>query len=319
MKTLQWLLQIAVTVILLYLAWQQIELDTLGKVLQNADFRPLLLVPFLLVADLWVNSYRIYSLYKFFNVRVKVLKVIWVKLQGMFFSLIFPLVGDAYKIQSFKNIYGASYGKNSVVVLLDRLIYAFALTIILVPVSWLGLLQLPLVIKLALTSLLLLELAILVIVNKPGWHKNWISKLKKIYPRLPDLDADYTARKGFAREVVLNTLVALVRHHIMALIYLCVAFALLQGFAHHYLTFVITVFFIMLSRVIPVSIGGIGLREYIAVVLFPQMGIASETAFSIALIVSTITILQALIGGGSFLGHKLDALFNKKDVRHAKQ
>jgi len=113
-------------------------------------------------------------------------------------------------------------------------------------------------------------------------------------------------------EILLNTFVAIIRHTIMALIYLSIAWSLLVKIDFPVFLFFMIVFFIMLSRVIPVSIGGIGLREFIAVEIFPTIGINPDVAFSIAILISFLMILQGMFGGVSFIWDKTRSFQKEK-------
>ncbi len=45
------------------------------------------------------------------------------------------------------------------------------------------------------------------------------------------------------------------------------------------------------------SVGGIGVRELSYVGLFTQIGVASETAFAMSIIIYAVTVATGLIGG----------------------
>jgi len=304
-KAVKWIFQLAATIFLLYLALSKIELDSLMEITRQMDYRPFLLIPVLLFVDLLINSYRIVSLYSFYGVPTRLFKVVSIKWQGMFFSLIFPFLGDAYKIQSFKTAYGSSYWKNTMVVLLDRLIYTFGLTIVLAPILLLSVFKINIFITWTVLALLLLEVFLLVILNQPQVFKRLQKVLVKIHPVFSKLNIHFDKRKGYTKEIIFNTLAAVSRHVLIAFTYLLVAWALMDSIQFHIPAFFAVVFFIMLSRVIPVSVGGIGLREYIAVVVFPQIGIGSDYAFSIAFIISSIMVLQGIGGGLYYLGNKI--------------
>ena len=306
-KLIKWLLQIAATIFLLYLALRRIDTEALKGIVNETDFRLFLLIPLFLVIDLWINSYRIKSLYSFYGVKTQLLKIAWVKLEGGFFSLLFPLIGDAYKIQTFKTTYGASYGKNSMVVLLDRLIFTFALTLILAPVWLMGIIEVEPILQWAIAGLLLIEIVIFYVLNKPAIFQYFASLLLKLRPGWSFLQLKFEARKGYFREILINTVISVGRHMLTALLYLTIAVSVVPHRDFAIGLFMLSVFSIILSRVLPVSVGGIGLREYIAVAVFPQLGILPEYAFTIALTVSFVGIFQGLAGGLSFLWNRIHA------------
>ncbi|MBN1298492.1 MAG: flippase-like domain-containing protein, partial [Actinobacteria bacterium] len=65
---------------------------------------------------------------------------------------------------------------------------------------------------------------------------------------------------------------------------------------------------IILSSNIPVSVGGIGVRENITVVILKQFGIAESDAVIFTLVILSIIILNTLIGGIIYL---FKNIFNK--------
>ncbi|MDD2197916.1 MAG: lysylphosphatidylglycerol synthase transmembrane domain-containing protein [Bacteroidales bacterium] len=309
-KIIKWIIQVIGTVLLLYLAISKINLDALFESLRGVNFYYLALIPLFVLVDLLINSYRIVSLYRFYGVETKLPKVMIIKLQGSFFSLLFPLIGDAYKIQTLKNVYGSSLAKNSLVVLLDRLLFTLALTLILVPVWLLNIFELPLILKVTIIALLIFEFLVLYLLNSPKSFSYISSKLGKLHSKLAFKDFTFSKRKGYASEMFVNTAISVVRHVLTASMYLIIACSLLSISHVNVWLFILSVFSIILSRVIPVSVAGIGLREYIAVMIFPQIGIPPEAAFSIALIVSFVGIAQGLFGGITYLINRF-SLFKK--------
>lgn len=309
-KIIKWIVQIIGTILLLRLAVSKINLDALTESLRGVNLYYLALIPLFVLVDLWINSYRIVSLYRFYGVETKLRKVMVIKLQGLFFSLLFPLIGDAYKIQTLKNVYGASLAKNSLVVLLDRLLFTLALTLILAPVWLLNLFELPLVLKVTIIAFLIFEFLVLYLLNSPKAFSYISSKLGRLNNKLAFKHFTFSKRKGFAFEMFVNTAISVARHVLTAFMYLIIACSLLSISHVNIWLFILSVFSIILSRVIPVSVAGIGLREYIAVIIFPQIGIPPEAAFSIALIVSFVGITQGLFGGITYLINRF-SLFKK--------
>lgn len=299
------MLQIIVTFVLLYFAFERINVNEFRDALKGANYYMFIVIPIFLVVDLWINSYRVFRLYWFYNVKTKLLKIIHVKLQGIFFALLFPFVGDFYKIQTFKNIYGASYAKNSLVILLDRLVFLLALLIVLTPIWLLNIIEVNLLLKLLIAGVLIVVLTIILVINKPFLIHKILNLINKIFNKKV-LNISIEKRKGYLLEITINTLLAVSRHVLTAFLYLAIAYSLMHPLDIKLHLFILTVFSIILSRIIPLSVGGIGLREYIAVIVFPQIGIAEEYAFAIALIVSFVGIFQGLVGGASYLFNRVN-------------
>lgn len=304
-KVLKWTVQLMVTTALMWLAFKKVDVSELRNVLGDVKILPLLLVPFLLAIDLLLNSFRVRGLYNFYGIYPKLSTVVSIKLHGLFFSLFFPLLGDAYKVHAFKGEYGASYWKNSLVIILDRLIFTFGLTVILAPIWVLSVIRVSNLLKAGIAFLLILELMIFVFLNQPkflGWFKKIFARTK-INGILSHVNIE--KKPGYVYELITNSAIAILRHFIDGLFFLTIAYAIMRQIDFNILLFMFCVFSITLARVIPVSVGGIGLREYIALLIFPQIGLTAEVGFTIAFVVSSIYILQGILGGIWFLFSKV--------------
>ena len=256
-----------------------------------------------LFLDLLINRYRIKALYKFYGLYTDLLRVLKVRLQGLFFSLAFPFLGDVYIIQTYKNLYGSSYWKHAAVIFLDRVIYTFALTIIIVPVWLLRVIDVGPYLRIAIIVLLGIEIFIFFVLNKPLILTRLNTLIKRIGIKNESLLPVFEERNGYLKAIFINASVALLRHFLTVIIYLMIAYSLLHHMQFSISRFAFAVFTLVLARVLPVSVGGIGLREYIAVVIFPQIGISADYAFTIAFVISSLAILEGMIGGVTyFLG-----------------
>ncbi len=312
-KLIKWLLQIAFTIFLFYFTIQQIEVERLREILREIKLLPLLGIPVLLFVNMVVSGYRIFALYRFYGIKANLVHVCMTRFQGFFFALLFPLLGDAYKVQTFKTRYGSTYGKNSFVLLVDKIIYIFALTIIIAPVWIFGIIDIDIIFQIAIVALLLLEVIVLYLVNKPRIIELILRRFKILHKKLESFQIKFVARKNFYREVSKNTLVALGRHGLIALTYLLIAYTVIHDINFNIILFIFIVFSVMLAKIIPVSVGGIGLREYIAVMLFPQAGVETEYAFTVAFLISSVVIIQGILGGISFMAGRLFKI-NKKVI-----
>lgn len=305
LKVLKWLAQVVFTVLLLIYSLKKVELDELMTVVDGLIIWIIIPVILIMFLDMFINSYRISSLYNYFDLPTNTLKICLVKFQGFFFSLLFPLMGDAYKVQTFKNIYGAGYMKNSLVVFLDRLIYTTALTLLLIPVWFFNFVKVPDIFKFSLLGLLVLELMIFYIISRPSTVIMLVRTFNNVSKKSLKVPTYNISAIKFFNEILVNTVIAIFRHIIIAFMYLLIGYSVIHEVNFNIFLFMVAVFAIMISRVLPVSVGGIGLREYIAVNTFPFIGISSESAFTIAFLVSVLMILQGLLGGISYLFNRI--------------
>ena len=280
-------------------------MERLREILLEIKLLPLLGIPVLLFVNMVVSSYRIFALYRFYDIKVNFVHVCMTRFRGFFFALLFPLLGDAYKVQTFKSHYRSTYRKITFVILVDKIIYIFALSIVLVPVWLFGIIEIDLIFQVAIVVLLALEIIFLYLVNKPRTIELILRRFKILHKKLESLQIKFEAKKNFYLEVAKNTLVAIGRHCLVASMYFLVAYTIKHEVNFDILLFIFIVFTIMMAKLIPVSVGGIGLREYVAVMIFPQAGVEPEYAFTIAFLMSSVVIIQSILGGISFMAGRL--------------
>jgi glycosyltransferase 2 family protein len=312
-KTAKWLLQLVLTVALMYFAFQKVDVKNLKDAVLQMNLAVLSIIPILLFGDMILNSYRVRKLYSFYSISTNFWVVLKVRFQSMFFSLLFPFFGDAFNIQTFKNRYKYSYQIHTIVIFLDRIIYTLGLTLILIPfilITNFQALYIHPTIEISIFVVFIFLTIIILTINNT-FAFNVINKIliKLKLHKFVKLQNYY--KKAYYSEILKNTIIAILRHFLMCLTYLIITFAIIGNIDFNIFLFIMIAFFIMISRVLPISVGGIGLREYIAVLLFPQIGIHSDIAFLVGFLMSMIMIFQGLIGGMYYLSNRLSYLIKK--------
>ena len=91
----------------------------------------------------------------------------------------------------------------------------------------------------------------------------------------------------------------------------CLAIPLASSTAWYW--FAIIVPFVTLVSLVPISIGGTGVREYLYVTLFGTVGMASEVALALSLTLLGTAILWALVGFAIF---SFDRRHNRAPTSH---
>ncbi len=300
-RILKWILQILFTVLLLYISVKKLDFEELGRIFSRMEKVLILPVVILLFLDIFLNSYRLKRLYRLYGVDAGLFKILLIRFYSLFFTLIFPFLGDVYKIQAFKTAYGASYGKNTVVIVLDKLILTFALVVIVLPFWLTNSVHLNINLNPYLWGVFLILIISLAFLNKPELVSKVFEKLGKHFKFLKKTKFQYVKRSGYFREILISSGVSVFRHFIMGMLHLFIAYAIFQKIDFNVFLFLMVVFLIMMAQIIPLSVGGIGLREFIAVSVFPLIGVSEESAFLIASIISSIIILQGVGGGLTYL------------------
>lgn len=307
-RMITWLAQLTCTSLLLFYALSRVRHNEIAGIVVNSNVPMLFLVIITTILGLLIVSYRLKRLLFLYDIKAGFWSIMKLKLEASFFTLFSPLVGDFYKIHVIRSSWQSSYQKNALIVLLERMIFVLSLTILVVPFWFLGYVKIGTLLKIIIICMLLLEITILYLSNKPHLLTFLLNRL-----RIKTLTGDNTHREvkrrdNFSREMIVNTGIAALRHGTGVLTYYIVAFSLVPHFSAGLLSFSGVVLSVILINLLPISVGGIGLRESIAVVLFPQIGVSPDFAFSISIIISSTVLLMGVAGGISFGGRKIFAV-----------
>jgi uncharacterized membrane protein YbhN (UPF0104 family) len=124
-KTRKWLLlllKIAISVVCLWYVSTKIDFSQTGEALKEANAGLLILALIAFVVSKLVSAFRLNIYFSNINIHLPAwqnIKLYWL---GMFYNLFLPgsISGDAYKVILLKRRYNASYKKTSAAVLLDR-------------------------------------------------------------------------------------------------------------------------------------------------------------------------------------------------------
>jgi uncharacterized membrane protein YbhN (UPF0104 family) len=105
----------------------------------------------------------------------------------------------------------------------------------------------------------------------------------------------YVALQGYDRKTLAKALLAsLIFNFVWILVNITAGLAL--GVHASLVDYLVFVPLVSLALLLP-SVGGIGVRELSYVGLFTQIGVASETAFAMSIIIYAVTVATGLIGG----------------------
>jgi uncharacterized membrane protein YbhN (UPF0104 family) len=124
-KTRKWLLlllKIAISVVCLWYVSTKIDFSQTGEALKETNAGLLILALIAFVVSKLVSAFRLNIYFSNINIHLPAwqnIKLYWL---GMFYNLFLPgsISGDAYKVILLKRRYNASYKKTSAAVLLDR-------------------------------------------------------------------------------------------------------------------------------------------------------------------------------------------------------
>lgn len=271
-KTSKWvklLLKIIITTACLWYVAGKIDFATAWILIKNADSSYLLLALPAFILSKLIAALRL-SIY-FNNIDLHLsnwqnIKLYWL---GMFYNLFLPgsIGGDAYKVILLKRKYNAPYKKTTAAVLLDRFSGLLGLGLILAIYSFIVLHKTSYMIAISVATILAVIL-LYFIVNR--WLKEFISSY---FPTL--------------------LLGILVQGCQVLCAYLIMAAVGINTNANEY------IFIFLISSVVsvlPLTIGGIGIREFVFLEGSNWFGLSQETSIVISLLFYLITLVTSAAG-----------------------
>lgn len=267
------LLKISITLWALYYVFSHIDIDTLLDILKTSDPGYLVLAFLAFNASKIISAIRLNRYFRALGILLTERNNLRLYYLGMFYNLFLPggISGDGYKIYLLAKRHNSSYKKLFQATLLDRISGLSALLflagILFVFSSFSGLLApLP-------------YLAILGV----------ITIIPVIYLMTKKFFADYVTIFGT------TTLLAFIVQLLQLLSAASIVWALPETTAS--MTDYLTLFLISsVVAVLPISIGGIGVRELTFLYGFSLIGGDTTTAVTFSLIFFTITALSSLLG-----------------------
>jgi len=229
---------------------------------------------------------------------------------GFFYSNILPtnVGGDIYRAYDLHKNKGINLHKNISVIFMERFISAAVGTLYVVISFFIIHRYINLQIILGFLVLPAAMLILFLIIIRPGFFKIYglfrkFRKLHRVEEKFNEFRCSFFEFKNKLRYIFLSILA-------------CTASQMLFIACYYYVNLYVKInldFFsflflnplIILSSNIPVSIGGIGVRENIAVLLLRQFGIAESDGVIFSLVVLSIIIINSVIGGITYLAKNI--------------
>lgn len=268
-KLVKLLLKIAITSACLWYVSGKIDFARAWAVVRTADCTYLLLALLSFILSKLISAIRLNIYFKNTDLHLSQwqnIKLYWL---GMFYNLFLPgsISGDAYKVILLKGKYDAPYKKTTAAVLLDRFSGMLGLGLIL------GVYSIIVIDKpfyvIAITGGAVQAVIILYfIVNR--WLKDFISSF---FPTL--------------------LLGILVQGSQVVCVYLIMA---ALGIPAHVSEYIFIFLVSSVVSVLPLTIGGLGIREFIFLEGSNLFGLTQETSVVISLLFYLITLLTSAVG-----------------------
>ena len=296
------LLKISVSVILLWLVFRQLDRAIFIEIIKNVDKRLILLAFFILFINYVLFIFRWEMLLKAAQIHLPLSRVIISSAGGHFFSLFLPstIGGDVVRVIDLTT-HTRKPHEVMATVLLDRLSGYVGLVIL----TWLALLsgfkhilnKNVLVCVGILTTILIVIL--LVLFNKFLYHK--INMLlnspsgNKIRGYIRDVHKEMHIFRHREKVALNNIILSIFIQMITSITFYITALSL--GLKINMIYFFIFMPIIGAITLLPISIGGLGLREYTTRLFFANLGVSAHLTFAMSLVNSFFILIYGGMGG----------------------
>ena len=125
-----------------------------------------------------------------------------------------------------------------------------------------------------------------------------VSRRHSLFRKLNDFVRCSRSFSFLSRDGGTNVILTICVHLLIIFSWITISISIEKNIS--FLVFFVTVPIISLLKSIPVTLGGVGLREGMSMMLFSQFGIDTQTAFSLAMMQSVFFIFLGIIGGVLF-------------------
>jgi len=268
-KAIKLFLKIAGSIGALYFVFSKIDFGEVWEVYHKSNILSLFLALILFIFSKFISALRLNHFFKSISVFLSHPENIKLYLVGMFYNLFLPggIGGDGYKIYVLKKRHTASTRDLFTAVLSDRISGVIALVT-------LGILNIYLVSELKMT-----------------WHYAWafipvvlLSQyfvFKLVFHKfIPILT------KTFTMSILVQTA------QVITILFIIISFGIKENIANYTLIFLIS----SILAMVPISIGGIGVRELTFLYGSRWLGIHEDQAIAISLMFYLITLLVSASG-----------------------
>jgi glycosyltransferase 2 family protein len=296
------LAKIAVTALLFFLIFRKIDFHQFGTTLRNARL-DILGLAFLV---LWIGHYIcIYRWRMLMRPLMPVLgtgKLFGIYCIGLFFNLTFPTVvgGDVVKMyyagkpsKAYAQSFAATFldrdaGMLAMMIIASAAILAYPVSVPGIPVS--------LIIWSAFAAFILGNVGIF----SPYFHRLLTGfliriHLAKIAKKVDTISSAFQIMWQHKSVLVFSLLISIVNQLLVIAVTWIMALGLRIKVSPTY--FLVFVPVITLISMIPISLNGMGLREYAFYSLFGAIGVAAASCIALGVLSSLMTILSSLPGG----------------------
>jgi len=309
-KTLLFILKACVSVSLLTFLLVNIDWDTVFNSLGSANIYLLVFASFLNFVERLEMTYKWNLLIKIRNIFVSFGRLFWINAIGSFLGLFLPSSVGTDVVRGYYLVRNNSEKSVSISsVFVDRVLGMFALLILgVISVFFAGDVISKYNIKIYVVGLFILSILTVYLFQK-DWVINYFQKIKKpvrfkkIFEYSIKLHNSILEYKKYPKTLLQSFLVTLLVQITRVLTYYFIALAFDINIPIVY--YFLFVPLIMIVMMLPISVGGFGLREGAFVGFFTLVGMSINDAVIISFINSFLDSLNTIIlGGGGYLFYK---------------
>ena len=294
--------RVGISIILLVFLFKHVDRESLFRVIKSAD-KGLLLLAFAIASFNYVLSFlRWLMLLKAVDIVLPLKRVIISFAGGIFFNLFLPSTIGGDLMRSIDLAAHTKKPKEVIAtVLLDRLSGYIGLVILSLTALTLGWKYLQdkstLYSIAAITGILIVVLV--VIFNKFAYSK--INSLLqtpnagKVRELIKDLHEEVHIFRSQGKTITYNLLVSILIQAISPLVFFIIALSI--GIKINIIYFFVFLPIIGAITLLPISLGGLGLRDASTIFFFAKAGLAKDMAFAMSLINFSFILIYGILGG----------------------
>lgn len=294
--------KLTITALLFFYLFRKIDFSEFGATLRNARLNVLVVAFLVLWIGHYICIYRWRMLMRPLMPVLSTLQLFAIYCIGLFFNLTFPTVvgGDVVKMY-YAGKPSKSYAQSFAATFLDRDAGMFAMMIIacvavlVYPVDVPGI-AVSLIIWIAFAGFVIGNIGIF----SPYFHRLLTGilhklHLSKIAKKVDTISSAFQIMGKHKSVLVLSLLISLINQLLVIAVTWIMALGIGIDVSPSY--FLIFIPVVTLISMIPISLNGMGLREFAFVSLFGAIGVSKHSAMALGILSSITTVLSSLPGG----------------------
>ncbi|MEW6103675.1 MAG: lysylphosphatidylglycerol synthase transmembrane domain-containing protein [bacterium] len=299
------IIQIIVSIGLMTIILYQADLKEIGRIIKTANIPLIILSPFILFLTVFINSLKLKMLLSIQGICLSFYKTFCYQIIGAFFSNFLPgtIGGDVFQTYILKKK-GFSGTKSAVAIMTTRFTEFIGMTTFFLIFLYLGYKILTLSLINYLAKIIFFILVFIFLFSICYWQI--VRHSHRFHPvignaicKMHNAILLYSHHKS---QFVFSLALSFITTFIWILTPYILSLSL--GMKVSFFYFFIFIPLVYLISSIPISINGIGLREGTYTFLFYLVGVNKNIALSLGLLVSSLELFKALVGGFIYLVYK---------------